>query len=626
MEDLDALKSDPRVLPIYGRYVKLKKQGNVYMGCCPFHADKTPSFAVHADMLWFCHSGCGGGNIMQLVERLEHISFAEAVEKVKSELGQSSWEKDKEKVESTFKPVAEPKTYKTVPLSAWAKAESALASSQAAITFLQEQRGITLKTAQRMRLGFVQNIGPLSGQDGVDIADKGWIGFPCIEGNQVVSIKYRSIVRKKPGGFARQPGMSTALFGVEEIDVFEPLYVTEGEFDQLCLTQAGFHAVSVPSAGTKLTPSMKDQLMQASYVVLAGDSDQTGTSYMNKLWTELGERCYLLNWPTRMKDANQTLIEFCSRDVDKFRTLVGELTIKAKSQPMPSVYSLQEIMQSGDDTVLSTHPDRMRFPWAGVDQMVNIMPGDVVGINATNSGMGKTTWVVQWTMYNAKKYGRTILNYQTEMRPSEIATMVTAQTLRKDRNFLTGEDRKLAAKELDGIDYYVGADPTLSDINQVLDLLEAAIKRLSPYAVILDHFHFLTTGMDNEQRVQAAAMTRIKQIAATYEVVFINVGQPRKATQQAKGKQIHLTDAKGSEAWGSSSNAVLTLHRELNKSDDPTTTKGVYEDKVLVKLLKGRSMGTGNSACFLTAFGEFASFEELDITHKDGGWGPGIEY
>jgi hypothetical protein len=203
------------------------------------------------------------------------------------------------------------------------------------------------------------------------------------------------------------------------------------------------------------------------------------------------------------------------------------------------------------------------------------------------------------------------------MRPAEIATMVAAQVLRKDRNFLTGEDKKLAANQLDGIQYYIGFDPVLSEINAVLDLLEAAIKRLSPYGVVLDHFHHFVTGMHNEAQVQTAAMTRIKSIAETYKVVFINVGQPRKATQQTKTKQIHLSDAKGSGAWGDASNSVVTIHRELNKSDDPTQTKGVYEDKALVKLLKGRSMGTGNSACYLTSFGEFSCFEAIENNYPE---------
>lgn len=614
-EDLDAIKSDPGVIRVYGQYVQgLKKAGDKYVGLCPLHGEKTPSFTIFKDMRFQCF-GCGAvGNIFQLVQKLDNCDFKVALEKVKHEVG--DWSETKEKVDQVFKSVTEPKTYKTIPVEHWEKMGSALESSQDGINFLQEDRGITLKTAQQLKLGYVQNIGNLAGEAGADIANKGWLAFPCIEGDKITSVKYRSIVRKKPGGFARQPGMATALFNTEDIDPFSPIYVTEGEFDCAVLVQAGFKAVSLPNATHKLTPEQKDLIMQASVVILAGDTDETGSGAMNKLWRELGDRCFLLTWPDGAKDANEFFLKNCKRDVSIFRTKVDELTIRAKSQPMPSIYSLRETLLNGEETNISDSPDRMRFPWSQADTMVNIMPGDVVAVNATNTGMGKTSFVVQWTLFNAIKYDRSILNYQTEMRPSEIATMVAANVLRKDRNFLTPEDKKEAAVVLDGVQYYVGCDPTLTDINQVLDLLEAAIKRLSPYAVVLDHFHHLTAGIHNESQVQSAAMTRIKSIAQLYKVVFINVGQPRKANQQSKGKQIHITDAKGSGAYADAANSMITIHRELNKSDDPTQTKGVYEDKTLVKLLKGRSMGTGNSACYLTCFGEFASFEQLDTVHE----------
>ena len=614
MEDLDSLKSNPAVFRVYAKYIKLRKQGNVYLGACPFHADGTPSFAVHSDGLWHCHAGCGSGNIFQFLEKHKSLSFTDAVAEVKKEIGDTSWSKAKEAVEKTFKPVAEQKTYKTITLDAWRKLEDNLTASKSAQNFLEKERGISLQTAQRLRVGFVQNLGTLAGADGADIADKGWIAFPCISDGKVTSVKYRSIVAKR---FCRQPGMETALFNTESISPFDPIMVCEGELDVCALEQAGYHAVSLPSASIKPTPEQKDKLMQASFVVLAGDTDAPGMAAMDKLWKELAERCYKLTWPDGAKDANQCFLETCGRDVARFTALVEDLTRKAKSQPMPSVYSLQETMLNGEQVSLSEHPDRLRFPWASVDTMANVMPGDILGIGSTNTGMAKTTLVVQLTMHNARKYGRCVLNFQTEMRPDEIATMATAQILRKDRNFLTAEDKRLAASELEGVQYYVGCDPQLTDINAVLDLLEAAIKRLSPYCVVLDHFHHLTTGMDNETRVQAAAMTRIKQIAQTYGVVFINVGQPRKATQQAKGKQIHITDFKGSGAWGDAANAVMAIHRDLNKSDDPTTSKGVYEDKSLIKLLKGRSMGTGASACYLTFFGEFASFEQIENNYDD---------
>lgn len=621
LDDLDAIKSDPGVLRVYGKYVRgLKKAGDKWVGCCPLpgHNDKTPSFFVFADGRCSCF-GCGENlNIFQLVQKMDNCDFKTALEKVKKEVGHTDWIEAKQKTESTFKSVTEKKEYRTLSLSEYKPIEDNLLKSPEAIRWLEKERGISLATAQKLHIGFKPSLTGLKDEGAADILDKGWMVFPCIDGDLVRLMKYRSIVRKKPGGFQRHYGMETVLFGLESIDPFEPLWVVEGEPDRCVMEQAGFPCVSVQFAGDKVSPEMKDRIMGAPEVFLAGDNDgKVGNDCMERLWKELGKSTFYLKWPEGMKDANQTFLEHCGRDPVKFQELVRSLSSKAKSQPMPAVYSLQETMRSGDDLTLSDHPDRFRFPWSGVDKMVNIMPGDVVGINATNTGMGKSTWVVQTTMHNARKYGRCILNYQTEMRPSEIATMVSAQILRKDRNFLTGDDKKIAAGELEGVSYYVGSDPVLSDINQVLDLLESAIKRLSPYAVVLDHFHHLTTGMNNEAQIQSAAMTRIKSIAEIYKVVFINVGQPRKATQQTKGKQIHLTDAKGSAAWADAANAVITIHRDLNKSEDPTMAKGAYEDKTLVKLLKGRSMGTGNSACYLTSFGEFASFEQLDSMHGD---------
>jgi len=620
VEDLDALKSNPGVIRVYSRYVKLKKAGNKYVGCCPLpeHNDGSPSFTVFPDMRASCF-GCGANlNVFQLVQKMDGCDFKTAVEKVKEEVGETSWESAKQKVESTFKAVAEPKTYKTISLEQWKKMEDNLAQSKSAQDFLLNERGITFETAQRLRLGFVQNLGALAGADGADIANQGWIALPSIEDGKVVSVKYRSIIRKKPGGFSRQPGMATALFNAETIDPFEPVMVVEGEFDSCALEQAGFKAVSVPNAGAKLTPEQKDKLMQASMVILAGDTDAAGVTSMDRLWKELGERVYKLTWPEGMKDANQTLLENCGRDVSKFKNLVDELTRKAKSQPMPSVYSLQEAMMNGEEGTLSERTDRLRMPWSCLDDSLIILPGHVFGFGSSNTGMGKTLWTVQVSLYNARKFGRTVLNFQAEMDPSEIGDLVAAQMLRVDRNTLTKSDRVKAAQILgsEGVNYYIGRDSNLTELNEVLDLLEAAIKRLSPEIVILDHFHHFSAGTSNEVNAQSAAMTRIKALADAYKVIFINVGQPRKSNQQSRGRKITVDDFKGSGAWKDAANSVMIIHRDLNKDDAPTS-KGPYEDRTLVQVLKGRSLGRGSSSAVLTCFGEFGCFEEIDSVHED---------
>jgi len=615
VEDLDALKSDSRVLSIYGKYIRLRKVGNTYVGSCPVHAEKSPSFTIYGDMRSHCF-GCNVDfNIFQFLQAVEHIEFLAAVELVKKELGTTSdWDQTRQKVDSVFKPVADVnKVYKTIPLESWSKMETALSNSKDAVHFLAS-RGITLATAQQLRLGFAQNIGSLAGQDGADIADKGWIAFPSIEGDKVVTVKYRSVVRKKPGGFARQPGMATAMFGTEEIDVFEPVYLVEGEFDQLCMTQAGFRSVSVPSAGVKLTPAMKDQLMKSSYLVLAGDTDVTGSGYMSKLWKELGERTYLLTWPEGNKDANEFFLNNCNRDVSIFRTKVEELTSKAKSQPMPDIYSIQEVMQNGEDTSLADRTDRLRFPWAEVDQMAILLPGSVLGLTSTNTSMGKTPYVIQTTLFGARKYQEVVVNWQCELSPAEISVIVAAQVLHKNRNFLKKEDLKQAAEQLEGVSYFIGNNPVLTNIMDVLDIMEAAIRRCGATIAVLDNLHFYSTGIDDEVRVQTAAIKRIKQIAGQYGVKFIVVGQPRKASAQSKGKKTHITDAKGSGSFGDTCDSFMAIHRELSKEEGKND---IYEEKSLIEMLKTRSKGIGKSSAFLHFFGEFASFESIENNYPE---------
>jgi replicative DNA helicase len=145
-------------------------------------------------------------------------------------------------------------------------------------------------------------------------------------------------------------------------------------------------------------------------------------------------------------------------------------------------------------------------------------------------------------------------------------------------------------------------------------LMEAAIRRTGATVAVLDNLHFYTTGIDDEVRVQAAAMIRIKQIAVQLGCIFIVVFQPRKATSQSKGKKTHISDVKGSGAAGDTTDSVMAIHREIAKEEGKSD---IYEERTLVEMLKTRSKGVGKSSCFLNFFGEFAAFEQLDITHEE---------
>jgi DNA primase len=83
------LKQQADIVRIVGDYVKLKKTGaQNYSGLCPFHGEKTASFSVHATRQFFHCFGCGvSGDVFSFVQKIENITFPEAIRMVAQKLG-----------------------------------------------------------------------------------------------------------------------------------------------------------------------------------------------------------------------------------------------------------------------------------------------------------------------------------------------------------------------------------------------------------------------------------------------------------------------------------------------------------------------------------------------------------
>src|SRR5208283_2714990 len=77
----EILKQQADIVRIVGDYVKLKKAGaQNFSGLCPFHAEKTPSFSVHATRQFFHCFGCGeSGDVFTFIQKVENITFPESV-------------------------------------------------------------------------------------------------------------------------------------------------------------------------------------------------------------------------------------------------------------------------------------------------------------------------------------------------------------------------------------------------------------------------------------------------------------------------------------------------------------------------------------------------------------------
>ena len=87
-EDITRVREASDLVAIAGEHLALRRVGRRWVGLCPFHAEKTPSFSVNGEEgLYYCF-GCGAkGDVITFVREVEHTEFAEAVERLAGRAG-----------------------------------------------------------------------------------------------------------------------------------------------------------------------------------------------------------------------------------------------------------------------------------------------------------------------------------------------------------------------------------------------------------------------------------------------------------------------------------------------------------------------------------------------------------
>ena len=79
-EFVERVRAESDILAVVSSYVSMKRKGNRYWGCCPFHQENTPSFSVVPDQGFFYCFGChAGGNVFKFISMMENISYFEAI-------------------------------------------------------------------------------------------------------------------------------------------------------------------------------------------------------------------------------------------------------------------------------------------------------------------------------------------------------------------------------------------------------------------------------------------------------------------------------------------------------------------------------------------------------------------
>ena len=87
-EKIEEIRSSNDIVDVISQHVRLKKRGKNFVGLCPFHQEKTPSFTVSSEKQVFHCFGCAkGGNVFTFVMEFEKVSFTEAVRSLAEKAG-----------------------------------------------------------------------------------------------------------------------------------------------------------------------------------------------------------------------------------------------------------------------------------------------------------------------------------------------------------------------------------------------------------------------------------------------------------------------------------------------------------------------------------------------------------
>lgn len=312
-EKIEEIRSANDIVDAISQHVRLKKRGKNFLGLCPFHQEKTPSFTVSAEKQVYHCFGCGkGGNVFTFVMELEKVSFTEAVRTLAEKAG----------IQLTFTQADEQRQSETENLYNACRFAGQFFHNnltktdegRGALEYFRG-RGFSDETIRTFGLGYSMNAwdalltkakeegvqpesllkaGLLRSRDDGGQYDyfRGRAMFPIFStSGRVIGFGARKIRDDDPvqGKYINSPetpiyNKSRVLFGLfhskEAIRAAEHALMVEGYADLISLYQAGIQHV-VASSGTALTEEQVHLITRyTKRLTLVYDSDSAGSNAM----------------------------------------------------------------------------------------------------------------------------------------------------------------------------------------------------------------------------------------------------------------------------------------------------------------------------------------------------------
>lgn len=312
--EIDDVRARTDIVAVIEQYVTLKRAGSSLKGLCPFHNEKTPSFHVNAEKGIFHCYGCGeGGDVFKFVQKIENLSFSEALERLALRCGITLTQFERSGAgRSTPAALSERDRIYSVNGVALQYFREMLTVSDVALSYLAE-RGIEPDTRQLFALGYAPDawdgLCQYLTRHRISLADaelaglvgrsdrSGWYDrlrgrliFPIVDvqqrpiafGGRLMAPSNAAAPQPKYWNSPEHPAFSKSrtLYGLDKarktVSSAGYAIVVEGYTDVISAYQAGFTNVVAP-LGTALTEEHVRILARlAPRVLLCFDADSAG--------------------------------------------------------------------------------------------------------------------------------------------------------------------------------------------------------------------------------------------------------------------------------------------------------------------------------------------------------------
>jgi DNA primase len=412
---IETVRDAVDIVDVVSEYVVLKKTGQNYVGLCPFHIEKTPSFTVSPSKQIFYCFGCGtGGNVFTFLMKIENLSFPEAVEALARRVG---LEVPRERKPTDIGSARE-KYFEINQLAAEFYHRVLLEEDRGekARRYLQE-RGITPDSWKRFKLGFAPGDGK-SLQEfleskgyprqallelGLIVSRKGsttdrfWerIIFPIYDtkgrclgfgGRTLGDAQPKYLNSPDTPVFSKSQNLYGLHLALTKIREEKRALVVEGYLDCISMHQFGF-TNAVAALGTAFTREQARLLLRyTKEVILAFDRDAAGSAASLRgagYLQELGGKVYILDFPSG-KDPDEFLQTYGR---EAFQNALKERVVpylefkieQLKSYYDPeSVHGRAEIVNQLLDDLLKTEDLVVRDGYIATIAKHLQVPGDLI--------------------------------------------------------------------------------------------------------------------------------------------------------------------------------------------------------------------------------------------------------